>query len=307
MNNKFLSLALALVVGFASLSAEAAKRMGSGKSVGQQSRNVSQSQGVKPAQNVSPATPAAAPAAAAAQRRPWGAMMGGLAAGLGLAWLASSLGMGEAFGEIIMFGLIALAIMMAVGYFMRRRAAANMGSSPGSLAYQSASTSNTPQQSTTLFKAQPNTQFTKTGSMIGSAVSGFQPNWSTPAGFDVDGFLTKAKENFVVMQDAWDRSDTSSLRQLMTDNMLNEIKAQITERDAASIGVQMSLTDVVSLDAKWLGIEESDDEYLASIEFTGMIREEPNAPPESFKEIWNMSRSKHDNSGWLLAGIQAIE
>ena len=143
--------------------------------------------------------------------------------------------------------------------------------------------------------------------MIGSAVSGLQPNWSTPAGFDVDGFLTKAKENFLAMQDAWDRSDTSSLRQLMTDNMLNEIKAQITERDAASIGVQMSLTDVVSLDAKWLGIEESDDEYLASIEFTGMIREEPNAPPESFKEIWNMSRSKHDNSGWLLAGMQAIE
>jgi predicted lipid-binding transport protein (Tim44 family) len=55
-----------------------------------------------------------------------------------------------------------------------------------------------------------------------------------------------------------------------------------------------------------LGIEESQDGYLASIEFTGMIREEPNALPESFKEIWNMSRSKHDNSGWLLAGIQGF-
>jgi predicted lipid-binding transport protein (Tim44 family) len=137
-------------------------------------------------------------------------------------------------------------------------------------------------------------------------VSGFQPNCSIPAGFDVDGFLTKAKENFVTMQDAWDRSDTSSLRQLMTDNMLNEIKAQITERDAASKVGRMSLTEVVSLDAKLLGIEESDDGYLASIEFTGMIREESNALPESFKEIWNMSRSKHDNSGWLLAGIQGF-
>ena len=157
-----------------------------------------------------------------------------------------------------------------------------------------------------MFKAQPNTQALNTGSMIGSAVSGLQPNWSIPAGFDVDGFLAQAKANFVTMQDAWDRSDTSSLRQMMTDSMLTEIKAQIAERDAASSVGQMSMTEVVSLEAKLLGIEESQDGYLASIEFTGMIREESNALPESFKEIWNMSRSKHDNSGWLLAGIQGF-
>jgi len=279
--------------------------MGSGKSMGKQSNNVSQTQGTKPAQNATPASPASS-AAAVPQRSPWGAMLGGLAVGLGLAWLASSLGFGEEFGQIIMFGLIALAIMMAVGYFMRRRAAANMGSSPGSLAYQGASASYPAQQPTTIFKAQSNTPATNTSSMIGSAISGFQPNWSVPAGFDVDGFLTKAKENFVTMQDAWDRSDTSSLRLMMTDSMLTEIKAQITERDAASSVGQMSMTEVVSLEAKLLGIEDSQDGYLASIEFTGMIREESNAIPESFKEIWNMSRSKHDNSGWLLAGIQGF-
>lgn len=305
MNNRFLSMTMVLLLGFSSLTAEAARRMGSGKSMGQQSNNVSQTQGTKPAQNATPASPANS-ATAAPQRRPWGAMLGGLAAGLGLAWLASSLGLGEEFGQIIMFGLIALAIMMAVGYSMRRKAAANMGSSTGSLAYQGASSSYPAQQPTTMFKAQPNTQALHTSSMIGSAVSGFQPNWSIPAGFDVDGFLAQAKENFVTMQDAWDRSDTSSLRQMMTDSMLNEIKAQIAERDAASSVGQMSMTEVVSLEAKLLGIEESQGGYLASIEFTGMIREEPNAPPESFKEIWNMSRSKHDNSGWLLAGIQGF-
>lgn len=302
MSKFFLSTALALLVGFFSLTAEASKRMGSGKSMGQQSNNVSQTQGTKPAQNASPASNAAA----APPSRPWGAMLGGLAAGLGLAWLASSLGLGEAFGQIIMFGLIALTIMMAVGFFMRRRAAANAGSAPSSLAYQGASASYPSQQSTAVFKAQSNTQTTNTGSMIGSAVSGFQPNWSIPTGFDIDGFLTKAKENFVSMQDAWDRSDTSSLRQLMTDNMLNEIKAQITERDAASKVGQMSLTEVVSLDAKLLGIEESVDGYLASVEFSGMIREDAGAQPEAFKEVWNMSLNKINHSGWLVAGIQAI-
>ena len=305
MNNRFLSIAMVLLIGFSSLTAEAARRMGSGKSMGKQSNNVSQTQGTKPAQNATPASPAS-PAAAAPQRSPWGAMLGGLAVGLGLAWLASSLGFGEEFGQIIMFGLIALAIMMAVGYFMRRKAAANSGSSPGSLAYQGVSASYPAHQPTATFKSQPNTHTSNTGSMIGSAVSGFQPNWTVPDGFDVDGFLSKAKENFVTMQDAWDRSDTSSLRQMMTDNMLTEIKAQIAERDAASTIGQMSMTEVVSLDAKLLGIEESIDGYLASIEFSGMIREESNTSPESFKEIWNMSRSKQDNGGWLLAGIQGF-
>ena len=96
MNGKFLSVVMAFVIGFSCLSAEASKRLGSGKSVGQQSNNVSQTQGAsKTTQNAAPATPAAPPPAAAPQKRPWGAMLGGLAAGLGLAWLASSMGFGE--------------------------------------------------------------------------------------------------------------------------------------------------------------------------------------------------------------------
>src|SRR5665811_134922 len=66
------------------------------------------------------ATPAAAPAGVA-PKRPWGAMLGGLAAGLGLAWLANSLGLGGAFGQVMMFALLALLVMLAVGWFMRSR------------------------------------------------------------------------------------------------------------------------------------------------------------------------------------------
>eukprot|EP01041_Mallomonas_annulata_P032709 gene32709-55230_t len=89
---KLWALGLALVLSLSGINAEAAKRLGGGKSFGKQSSNVTQRE-AKPA---TPAAPAASPAAAA-PRKPWGAMLGGLAAGLGLAWLASSLGMGEAF------------------------------------------------------------------------------------------------------------------------------------------------------------------------------------------------------------------
>ncbi len=83
-------------------------RMGGGKSIGKQSSNVTQRDAATPpaapaapsaecGQTAAAAKPAAAPnTAAAAPKKPWGAMLGGLAAGLGLAWLANSLGLGAA-------------------------------------------------------------------------------------------------------------------------------------------------------------------------------------------------------------------
>ena len=95
-----------------------AKRMGGGGSFGKQSSNVTQRQA--PAKNAT--NPSAAPgaAAAAAPKKPWGAMLGGLAAGLGLAWLASSLGLGGAFGQIIMFALLAVVVIVFIGFVMRK-------------------------------------------------------------------------------------------------------------------------------------------------------------------------------------------
>src|SRR6218665_3153922 len=80
-----------------------AKRLGGGKSMGRQSGNVTQREAARPpaspgapAQNgAKPAT--SPPTAAATGPKPWGAMLGGLAACLGVAWLAHSLGLGAGF------------------------------------------------------------------------------------------------------------------------------------------------------------------------------------------------------------------
>jgi type IV secretory pathway VirB10-like protein len=121
-----LVLAMALI----SLQAEA-KRLGGGKPMGQQSSNVTQREAAKPAPAATPnAAPAAAPHAPAAPAAPaaapsrfggMGGMLGGLAAGLGLAWLAHSMGFGAEFGQFLMFGLLALVVMMVIGAIMRRR------------------------------------------------------------------------------------------------------------------------------------------------------------------------------------------
>jgi len=271
------SILLVSVLAFASVNVEA-KRMGGGKSVGQQSSNVSKKQAAPPTQATPPvASPTPAPS------RPWGAMLGGLAAGLGLAWLASSLGLGAAFGNILMALLIGLVVMTAIGWFMRKRM---MASSPN-LAYQGTQTDHVVDQSARF----------QGGSMIGSALT--TNTWSIPAGFDVAGFESAAKQNYVLLQGAWDRADIATLGGMMTDVMLKEIQQQLASRDAT----QEHRTAVISLAAKLLGIEETDVNYIASVEFTGTIQDTVGAEAEAFEEVWNMTKSK-SAGGWLLAGIQ---
>ena len=345
--NKFFSIVLTLVLTLGTLNAEAARRMGGGKSVGQQSSNVTQREAVKPA---APAAPAAAPSQAAAPKpaapaatpapapakRPWGAMLGGLAAGLGLAWLAHSLGMGEAFGNMLMFALLAMVAVGVIGYFLRsRKGGANNNDG---LAYQGAGQSAespvtlrqyNPEKvgndasarpwegNQTAFdstpEANPQTNTQGNGSIIGSAIGGSVPNalqgsqsWGVPAGFDTENFVAAAKRNFITLQDAWDRADMTSLRAMMTDGMLSEIKSQLAEREANFPG-QPNKTEVVKLDAQLLGIEELPDVYMASVEFNGVIREEADAAPSPFREVWNMTKPKNGDSGWLVAGVQALQ
>ncbi len=334
---KLWSVVLVALMAVVHVDAEA-KRMGGGKSVGQQSSNVTQresSGGAAPAQNATnnaaaakPAAPAGAAPAAAAPKRPWGAMLGGLAAGLGLAWLASSLGLGAGFGQFLMIALLALAAFAVIGMVMRARrsgAASPAGGSPfafqgagaGAATPAAAQVPNTyrPENVGNDASARPwerssmafdaSRQAQGSGVVIGSGLAGSQ-NWGVPEGFDTDGFLSAAKRNFVTLQAAWDRSDIATLRSMMTDSMLEEIRTQLAERESQR-GAEPNHTDVVMIEAQLLGIEEMDDRYMASVEFSGMIREELSAGPSPFREVWNMTKSKTGNSGWLVAGVQALQ
>jgi len=341
MNRSLWTALLACALLVVGVSADA-KRMGGGSSFGRQSNNVTQREAVRPNTPAAPTQNAAAPganagAAAAAPKRNWGGMLGGLAAGLGLAWLAHSLGLGAGFGNILMIGLLVLAAVVVWRMFAARSRNAGNGNgnaARGPFAFQGAGNANSAtapaqyspanvgndasarpwERSGAAFDATPaavggssmaGAAAAGGGSMIGSALAGAQ-SWGIPAGFDVDGFLTAAKRNFVTLQDAWDRSDISTLRAMMTDSMVGEIRNQLAERESHTAG-QPNKTEVVTLDAQLLGIEESSDSYLASVEFSGVIREDAAAGPSPFREVWNMSKPLNGTSGWLVAGVQALQ
>lgn len=318
---KIFTAIFVVFMAFGAMHAEAAKRMGGGKSTGQQSSNVTQREAAKPAPaatpNAAPAAAPAAPAAAPSRFGGMGGMLGGLAAGMGLAWLASSMGFGEELGQFMMFALLALVVMVVIGMIMRRRqqpAAANTSPFAFEGAGAPANPATLPQynpknvgndSSARPVDTQANFSPAAGGSMIGSALGGTQ-TWGIPADFDTVGFVNAAKQNFMTLQNAWDRSDISALRVMMTDSMLEEIKAQLAEREATANG-QVNHTDVVMLDAQLLGIEDVGNTYMASVEFSGLIREEPSAGPTPFREVWNMTKPKDGSLGWLVAGVQALQ
>ncbi len=344
---KFWTALVASLLLVVSMEAEAARRMGGGRSIGKQSGNVTQREAVRPSApaNTAPsnaaapgtapgAAPGAAAAPAAAQRpagaapspaaqpapsRPWAGILGGVAAGLGLAWLAHSLGLGAGFAQFLLFALVALVLMTVFMTVMRRRAAATASGSaygqgdPGRAAsapqYNPSKIGNDAsarpwESEPTYFEPSAPAPASSGGLRIGSGLAG--GNWSIPAGFDAEGFVAAARRNFIVLQEAWDKGDIPTLRSMMTDEMVGEIRNQLAEREAHR-GAGPNQTDVVMLEAQLLGVEDLGHGYMASVEFSGLIREEPSAGPSPFREVWNMTRTKDGEDGWLVAGVQALQ
>ncbi|HZW19808.1 Tim44-like domain-containing protein [Noviherbaspirillum sp.] len=302
---KFLVTLMVAVSALSVVVSEAqAKRMGGGGSFGKQSQSVSRQQAA-PMQNqqaapaaAKPAAPAAAPAPAAKPSM-WKGLLGGALLGLGLGALLSHLGIGGALAgmisTILMVGLLA-----AAAYFIYRMLTRKQNGAQAKSAFQPAAAGSgsgfaTPDIGS---RIEPAALQSPSAAAAGSAAVNDAP-WGVPADFDTTGFLRHAKTYFIRLQAAWDKADVNDLREFTSPEMFAEMKQQLLER-----GASPNHTDVVSLDAQMLGIETVGDEHLASVRFTGMIREAENAPAEPFTEVWNLSKPASGNGGWVLAGIQ---
>jgi predicted lipid-binding transport protein (Tim44 family) len=122
--------------------------------------------------------------------------------------------------------------------------------------------------------------------------------FGVPADFDAPAFLADARQSFVRLQSAWDRSDLHELDECTTDEMFNALAHELRVRAGPS------RTEVVDLTASLLGIETAAGEYRASVRFSGNLK--VNGDDERLDEVWNLSRPVDGSSGWLLAGIQQL-
>ncbi len=262
---------------------------------------------------------AAGAGAAAAPRNRFLGPLGGLAAGLGLAALFGFMGFGagmaEFLGTMLMIGLAVFAIMFLVrtlrGQSARQRPAYQASGQVGAGTQGSANTYRQAQQPSPSAAQQP--QFGNKpafepvpgmegfGSPRNDAIETNQgPVKDLPAGFDEHGFVQNAKKFFVTMQGAYDKGDLESLREYCSDEVVDHLRGEIQARN----GVE-NRTDVVTLNADLVGFETDVDEQIATVAFTGMVREEKDAAASELNEMWILSRPV-SGGGWVLVGIHNL-
>jgi predicted lipid-binding transport protein (Tim44 family) len=278
-------------LGLVSADAEA-KRLGGGRSFGMSRNTTAPTQQAVPPKPASP-TQQAAPAsaanpAAAAQpaKRNWLGPIAGLAAGIGLAALLSHFGMGEGVANFLMIALLVMAALFVVRLLFRKN------TPQAGMQYAGAGA---PAQA--VESARFEAQNLGAGSTAATAAAGA----NIPADFDTEGFLRQAKLNFVRLQAANDRGDLDDIKTFTTPEVFAETQMQYEERGRAP-----QQTDVVQLDTALLEVIDEANSHIASVRFHGLLREEANASPAPFDEIWHLTKPTDGSRGWLVAGIQQI-
>jgi predicted lipid-binding transport protein (Tim44 family) len=212
----------------------------------------------------------------------------GIAAGLGIAALMSHLGLSAAFGNFLVLLLVVIGVAFLLRLLFRRRAESAQGIQyrAPSLAGAGAGSARGPETVT-----------------FGGAAP--QPAPAEPASyppeFEPEPFLRQAKVNFVRLQEAYDKGDTGTLRDVMTREMFDEVS-----RDLQARGTHHP-TGVVTLNAEIVEVVKEGDAFWASVRFTGLLREDDSPTPTPFDEVWNLTKPANGATGWLLAGIQQMQ
>lgn len=257
-----------------------AKRFGGGMSLGKQYSMPRSAPPARQAQQPAGARPSAGAAGGASR---WLGPLAGLAAG----GLLASLFFGDAFQGLNIFDIVLIAALAIGGLIlfrvMRRGAPAAAGAGahggPVATGYRTAE--------------RQGPSFASSGS-TGSGGEG------APAWFDGSDFVEGAKTHFIRLQAAWDQADFRDIREYTAPQLFAELK-----RERERLGPAAQFTEVVTLNAELLGVQRDEDQAIASIRFSGLIREEEGGGANQVNEIWHVQHPWGTSAGdWLIVGIQ---
>lgn len=123
---------------------------------------------------------------------------------------------------------------------------------------------------------------------------------AAPAWFDGATFVDGARTHFIRLQTAWDRSDFRDIRDYTSPALFAELK-----REREALGTADNYTEVVQLQAELLGVQRDGEQVVASVRFTGLIREEADGTANPLDETWHVAHDWDRPEGdWQIIGIQ---
>ena len=271
-----------------------AKRFGFGKSFGKQyspSRMKQPSKSTSTAGSKQTTSSSAAGAARTSGASRWLGPLAGLAAG----GLLASLFFGDAFEgiqpmDILLFlGLIFGGMMLLRA--MGRRALQSQGAGVSGVNSQFRTT---PDQD---FGQDARFQDEGVGTLSEAGSSFDAPPW-----FNTETFAQGAKTHFIRLQAAWDKGDLKDIAEYTTPELYAEIQSE-----RLNSGDERHFTEVVTLNADLVSLQREGERVVASVHFSGLIREGEGAQTTEFSEIWHVEHSWENPEGdWHIAGIQQI-
>ncbi|WP_058553674.1 Tim44 domain-containing protein [Thiohalocapsa sp. ML1] len=282
-----------------------ARRLGGGKSLGKQYTAPRQAQRPQAPQRDQQAAgqqrPGAAPAAGQRPRTGMGWL--GPLAGLAAGGLLASMFFGDAFDGFQIMDFLLIAALIFGGFMLFKMLRRNRSAGPTPLpvgagaAYRAhdQSGAQSPFGGGGQGRLEQDQQYLPPAADPGAAEA---PRW-----FDADGFVAGAKTHFIRLQAAWDKSDFRDIGEYTSPQLFAELK-----REREALGEAPNYTEVVTLNAELLGVQRDGDQVIASVHFTGLIREAETAPATPLDEIWHVAHDWDSAAGdWLITGIQQPE
>ncbi len=324
--------AIALVGSGLSLGSDAeAKRLGGGRTFGKPAPSAPLQRQATPAQSPTAPTstaPTAAPAGApttataktssaaptaaapAASRSRWMGPLAGIAAGLGIAALASALGIGEELMGLLTIMLLGIVAVFAVRFLMsmamgaRQRPA--MAGGPADAGSTSSNTLRSRMGDSSDVRSAPRAPAPAMADSLEptESLAPADDRFMGATAAEVKAFEDNARRQFIELQSLWDQGKLEAISELCSPDVFAEIAHQHHAR-----GGQGGYTGLVSLEVELLSVHPAETTSGAAatealVRFSGLVREDRDAAAEPFAEVWLLQRESGANAGWMIVGIE---
>ncbi|SIN76994.1 Tim44 domain-containing protein [Salinivibrio sp. ES.052] len=285
---KLLSVAALMFVFVVSAPYAEAKRFGGGKSFGKSFKTAP-----APKQKTTDTnTIKQSPTKSGSKKGLMGGLLGGLLAGGLLAAFFGGAFEGIQFMDILILGLIAYLIMK----FLRGMTQAKASAQAQGPAYAG--------QNKGYYHEQPSA-FRNNATDTNATSGGFGETqtdvpFNFPPQFDMQSFLSGAREHYRILQGAWNHNELEKIQEYVTPALYNDLAAE-----RARLGGEQH-TEVMYVDAEIVRADYDSRTAQLSLKFTGRYCDRVEGVEEDISDIWHLERDlTQSNAPWLIVGIQS--
>ena len=123
--------------------------------------------------------------------------------------------------------------------------------------------------------------------------------FNLPEGFDINNFLSGAREHYRIIQQAWNEAQLDKIKEYVSEELFAQLKL-----DRAELSEHQH-TEVMFVDAELVRADQAFGIAELSIKFSGRYRDQVENIEEDITDIWHLQRDTREESApWIIVGIE---